>query len=95
MKIKPGAETLWQSWVDANQDFYGKGTMDYARSWAELMEVEIAGGKGLCEAVKDTRFKATPEGITGYMFGMACQMLIQAWEHGDQLEKWRDENLTH
>lgn len=95
MTLKPGAESLWQSWVDANQDFYGKGTIDYAKSWAELMEAELAAGKGLYEAAKDTRFKARPDGITGFMFGMACQMLIQAWAHGDQLEKWRDENLNY
>lgn len=46
MILKPGAEALWQSWVDANQDFYGKGTIDYAKSWAELMEAELAAGKG-------------------------------------------------
>lgn len=92
MKIKAGAENLWKSWVDANQDFYGKGVVDYARSWSDLMENEMSLGKGLHEAAKDTRFKATPSGVTGYMFGTACQMLIQAWEHGEALERWWNEN---
>ena len=45
MKLRD--EQGWNDCVVKNTDPYGKGVVDYARTWAELMEAELAQGKVL------------------------------------------------
>jgi hypothetical protein len=90
MKIKEGQEEKWQEYIDANKDPYGAACVDYARCWADLMEIYIADGKTLESVAKQTSNDADTEGITGFMYGAAVSMLAQCWEHGEQLRRWHN-----
>ena len=81
---------LWQSWVAANTDSYGKGVMDYAERWARLMQRRIERGENLDHCAEQTSHDADTEGITGFMYGCAVGMLAQAWEYGEQLRRWHN-----
>ena len=38
MKIKQGKKDLWQTGLENNQDFYGRGVYNFAERWANEME---------------------------------------------------------
>jgi hypothetical protein len=80
----------WQEWVDSNKDPYGKGVIDYAKRWADLMEKKMADGELLEDIADDTSHEADTEGITGFMYGAAVSVLASCWEHGDQLRRWHN-----
>jgi hypothetical protein len=88
MKIKD--EAAWKKWVESNQDFYGKGIIDYAERWADLIEEELNNGKKLEDVAKETSHRADTDGITGFMYGAAVQVLYTSWEYGDQLRRWHN-----
>ena len=83
---KPG----WDLTVKNNQDPYGKATVDFARTWAELMETEIAKGHSVAEIAKDASLNADTEGISGFMYGYAVSILSQVWEYGEELRVWHN-----
>lgn len=80
----------WSKFEENNKDPYGKACIDYARTWADLMETKLAEGSKLEDIAKATSHEADTEGITGFMYGGAVQMLSQCWEHGEQLRKWHN-----
>ena len=83
-------EKGWNETVEANQDPYGKAAVDYARSWAELMETRMDNGERLEDIAKETSHTANTYGITGFMYGAAVSMLSWAWEHGEELRTWHN-----
>lgn len=96
MKIKVGQESNWKHFVEINsQDFYSKGVVDYATTWAELMEEEISQGKKLEDIAESTSHKADEEGITGFMYGCAVSVLAQMWEYGEELRKWHNHEYNY
>lgn len=80
----------WQKFVDNNTDLYGKGCVDFAKRWAELMESKIERGELLESIAEITSHDADIDGITGFMYGCAVSMLAQCWIHGEQLRKWHN-----
>lgn len=81
----------WQKVVAANQDPYGKATVDYAEQWANLMEERMAGDATMLPSVaKQASYDANTEGITGFMYGCAVSILSQVWEHGEALRLWHN-----
>ena len=80
----------WEKSVEANQDPYGKGTMDYAEGWAKLMQIEIAKGKTVRECADETQKGLGFFGITGFMYGCAVSILSQTWKYGEELRKWHN-----
>ena len=89
-------EDAWKSWVDANQDGYGRACILYAAYWASLMDAAMVPADdsdplGFCSANAD-RFshEADVEGITGFMYGCAVQMLSRCWVHGEALRRWHN-----
>lgn len=97
MTLKDGMEAEWASTVAANTDPYGRCTVDYANSWAVLMEAEMAAGKTLEQMADTTSHQADTEGITGFMYGCAVGILAGVWIHGEQLRRWHnlDTQLGH
>jgi hypothetical protein len=83
----------WKKARENNQDEYGKAILDYAESWANLMEKEMESGKKLEDIATSTGSEADTEGITGFMYGAAVSMLAQAWEHGEELRIWHNLSL--
>ncbi len=88
MNIKD--EKVWKEWVDNNTDSYGKGVIDYAERWANLMEKKMDEGESLEDNATDTSYEANTEGITWFKYGAAVQVLFTSWERGDQLRKWHN-----
>lgn len=92
MKIKEGHEQEYAAFREINtKDDYSAGVIHYLERWAGMMEREVENGATVAEAAEHTRHTADTEGITGYMYGCAVQVLCQHWEHGEQLDAWRTE----
>lgn len=81
---------LWYDYQKNNQDFYGLGILRYAYRWALLMEERINEGASLQEIAKATSHEADTDGITGFMYGAAVQILSQVWLHGETLRRWHN-----
>ncbi len=89
-KITLSDPVIWQSWLDSNTDEYGGRVCSYADEWGRMMEGQIAKGKTLEQCAEETSLAADYDGITGFMYGAAVDMLSKAWIHGEQLRKWHN-----
>jgi hypothetical protein len=85
----------WNKSVEANSDPYGKASIDFARSWAILMQIEIEKGSTVAECAEKTSNEADVDGITGFMYGCAVSLLSQCWEYGEDLRKWHNKEYGH
>jgi len=91
MKITKGKEKEYADWKAKNDDPYGGTCFLYAEAWAGFMEEALAQGKKLDDVAKDLSHKADKDfGITGFMYGMAVQILAHCWEHGEELRRWHN-----
>lgn len=87
-------EENFQGWKNSNKDGYGGRIISYAREWAMLMQVEMANGKKLRDIAQQASHDADYDGITGFMYGAAVQMLSQCWKHGEELRKWHNKKYN-
>ena len=88
--MKISNQKIYNKWVKNNTDPYGKAVVDYAIRWAEMMEAETDAGKRILDIAKQTSRDADTEGITGFMYGCAVQMLSSCWVHGETLRQWHN-----
>ncbi len=88
MKIKD--QKVYDNWKSNNQDGYGACIFRYAEKWATMMECAIQRGEKIKDVAKKLSHDADTEGITGYMYGAAVNILSQCWEHGEELRKWHN-----
>ena len=85
------AEKAWNKSLRVNTDPYGSGVMRYAERWGKLMQVEMRqrGTEVLTkEIVEETKFRADNEGMSGFSWSCARNLLIQCWKHGAKLGKF-------
>lgn len=80
----------WTKAVANNTDPYGRGVIEFAATWANLMESRMAKGESLEAIAKETSYQADTDGITGFMYGCAVHMLAHAWQHGEALRRWHN-----
>jgi len=97
-------EDKWNNCVEINKDPYGKATIDYARSWANLMEekmaaleVDVADNAALFRFMDghagDLSHKADGiDDLTGLMYGAAVSTLTACWLYGELLRLWHNLN---
>ena len=94
---RPEEEDHWQQCVQNNSDQseggYGFAILRYLSKWAQLMEHALAEGKELKDIWESTSREADTEGITGFMYNMAVQILVGCWINGEDLRKLH--NLRH
>ena len=83
-------EQAWNRTVQANQDPYGKATVDFAERWASAMEVNIMAGAPLADIASTCERNADTEGVTGFMYGAAVAILAKVWVHGEDLRRWHN-----
>lgn len=76
-------------------DGYGMATIEFAESWARLIQKEISQGKTLEECAEKTSFELGFLGITGFMYGLSVNILSHCWIHGDQLRKWHNKDYGY
>lgn len=88
MKIRD--EDAWFAWRDGNTDSYGGACIAFAERWADRMEDALAWGEPIADSAERTSHEADTEGITGFMFGAACGVLLSCWAHADELRPWVD-----
>lgn len=85
----------WKEYADKNQDPYGKCCVDYAESWAKLMQAAIGNGETIIQCAERTSHELGFYGITGFMYGAAVSMLSQCWKYGEELRKWHNKEYNH
>lgn len=91
-RLKAGMETEYQELKDKNfQDFYTGGIIRYAERWSQMMEQEIKDGVSVAEAAERTNHSADTDGITGFMYGQAVNLLCHYWEYGEELRQWHNQ----
>ncbi len=100
MKILKGKEQEYKDWYKKNSDPYSRACFTYAERWAELLEKEIEeSDKDIKEVMKQYANKyshdADVEGITGFMYGVAVQILSLCWEYGEELRKWHNKEYDY
>lgn len=95
-RLKAGMETEYQELKDKNfQDFYTGGIIRYAERWGQMMEQEIETGASVTDIADRTSHAADTDGITGYMYGQAVNLLCHYWEHGEELRQWHNQRLGY
>lgn len=85
----------WEKWVDNNTDPYGSAVVRYAERWADLMEQKINTGEKLVDIASKTSDEADTEGITGFMYGYAVQVLSDVWKYGEDLRLWHNKKYKY
>jgi len=90
MKIKPDMKDKFQEGRNANKDPYGNAVYEYLIRYADMMEKRIAAGESIVDMAEKTSHDADIEGITGFQYGCAVNILSQVWEHGEELRAWHN-----
>jgi len=80
-------EDGWNESLSNNQDLYGMCGHRYAARWANYMEKAMAEGSKLEDIAEQTSYDADLEGITGFMYGCAVDILSHVWVHGEALRR--------
>ena len=84
------AET-WNKCVESNRrDPCSARVVRYAEEWGRLMQTRIANGESIAQCAHELSRLAYDDGITGFMYGCAVQMLVRCWKHGEELRLWRN-----
>lgn len=86
-------ENTWHNACTNNQDPYGAAVIRFCEAWAILMEAEIKSGKTVAECACSTSRIANDEGITGFMYGCAVNILSKVWIHGEDLRRWHNKDI--
>ena len=99
MRILEGMEQAYKDWYDLNSDRYSRACFTYAERWAEMLENEIdkTGDvrKAIIDNAKRLSHEADTEGITGFMYGCAANILSQCWKYGEELRKWHNKEYGY
>ena len=100
MKIIPGKEEEYRGWYNNNNlDPYGHGVFTFLERWAALMEEAIEKSGNPEEAIEkyanSLSHVADTEGITGFMYGVAVEILSKEWVYGETLRKWHNKKYGH
>lgn len=82
----------WEETRLANQDGYGGAAFRYADRFGRVMQVEIAKGMTVKDAVAKWEFECDDDGLTGFQQGCAMSLLRQCWKHGKELAKLREDS---
>lgn len=97
MQIVEGKEQDYKAWFDKNDDPYGRRCFTYAEAWAERLEAQIAVDGDAATTIQKYADAFSREvdtdGITGFMYNMAVQILAVCWVHGDLLRRWHNREV--
>ena len=93
MKIKAGMESVYASLKnEINQDGRNNAVISYAERWADMMEQQISNGASVAEAAAQTRYEANQENLSWFMYGNAVHVLVNFWDHGEELRQWQQQS---
>ena len=84
-------EKEFEKCIEINShDGYSKGVIDYMIRWADMMEERVSNGEEINNIAEETSHRADSDGITGFMYGCAVNLLSKYWAYGDQLKNWHN-----
>lgn len=100
MKIIKGKEKEYKDWYDKNSDGYSRACFTYAERWADMLEevIDISNATPqdvIIDNAEKLSHTADVEGITGFMYGCAVNILAQCWEYGEILRKWHNNEYDY
>lgn len=95
IKYEVSDEDTLRKWEESNTSEYGKAVINYALLWGRLMQAEMSSGAKLKEVAEKCSRDADIEGITGFMYGCAVNVLATTWKHGEELRKWHNKKYNH
>lgn len=68
----------------------GRQIIEFADTWARLMEARIAKGDTVAKCAKKTCDLADRGAMSGYSYGVAVNFLSEVWIHGEELRRWHN-----
>lgn len=89
---------IWNNFVDANsKDGYSAGVVRYVEYWAKFMQYLMTKHKGVkvAQIADQASNVADLEGVTGYMYAYAVNVLSQVWKYGEELRKWHNKDYDY
>lgn len=92
------ARKAWKNFVEVNsKDGYSARVVRYAEYWAKFMQYLMVKHKGVTVAkiAEQASHAADIEGITGFMYGCAVNVLSQVWKYGEELRKWHNKEYDY
>ena len=93
MKIKAGMESVYASVKnEMTHDGRSNAVISYAERWADMMEQQISNGSSVSEAAAQTRYEANQENLSWFMYGNAVRVLVNFWDHGEELRQWQQQS---
>ena len=100
MKILEGKEKVYKDWYDINNDEYSRACFTYAERLADMLEnlIESSDEDAMTVIVNNAdrlSHEADIEGITGFMYGCAVNILAQCWKYGEELRKWHNKEYNY
>lgn len=91
-RIRDGME---KNYLELRKEKGSDGIVLYAERWSQMMEQEIKDGASVAEAAERTNHPADTDGITGFMYGQAVNLLCHYWEHGEELRQWHNQKYHY
>lgn len=85
----------YEDWKAKQTDGYGRTTFQYAEKWADMMEDEMTKGEKIKDIADRLSHEADVFDISGFMYGVAVQILTHHWVHGDALRTWHNQKYGH
>ena len=85
---------VYEDWKAKQKDGYGQAVFRYAERWADMMEDKISKGEEIKDVADKLSHDADTEG-TGFMYGMAVNILTKCWKHGEELRKWHNKEYDY
>ena len=92
------ARKVWDNFVEVNsKDGYSSCVVRYAEYWAKFMQYLMAKHDGVTVAqIADKASHAADiDGITGFMYGCAVNVLSQVWKYGEELRRWHNKEYDY
>lgn len=92
------ARKVWDNFVEVNsKDGYSSCVVRYAEYWAKFMQYLMAKHEGVTVAqIADKASHAADiDGITGFMYSCAVNVLSHVWKHGEELRKWHNKEYDY
>lgn len=92
------ARKEWEKTVEINShDGYSSATVGYAEKWAKLMQYLLDKHEDatVWKIAENASHLADTDGITGFMYGCAVNILSHVWVHGEELRRWHNKDYGY
>lgn len=93
------AHKLWDEFCAKqaeDETGYSQCVVDYARYWAKFMQyLKEKHNVSVIQIAGRASHDADVNGITGFMYGCAVNVLSQVWKYGEELRVWHNKQYGH